>query len=967
MASLTCTKFTLLAAAAILLQITGLSLFVFGFFPIRPALSGVSGPESFQPPSASCDSFKDKNLTALHPDQLKSLYQELSSITPSYDRLILMVIDGLPAEFVLGRDGQPPPIVLKDAMPYTQSLLANRMALGYHAKAAPPTVTLPRLKAMTTGSIGGFLDVLFNFNTQALLEDNIIGQFFKIGWKMVMLGDETWLKLFPGLFTRHDGVGSFFVKDTVQVDHNVSRHLSYELYSSDWNLLILHYLGLDHVGHLGGRSSILMGPKLREMDEVIKMIHLSTIHAQESDHGRTLLVVVSDHGMQRNGNHGGSSYEETDSLALFIGPRNSHASATDDTINQVDIAPTLALLFGVPIPKNNAGYLIVDLFHPIEDHQLLRVLELNSWQLLRLTQAQSTDSTCGSFSCRAVKKDYSSGHNGYEGSLEEISSCLYLDAAALHRSWKSKHVLRSVSNDDLMSTVLAYNEFLRTASKQLSHRATDKPIGLLASGIMAMLLSCAMLLGLLFKLDKEIYPRREPSLSDLQNYKFQLAEVLVVAVMVVIVLSMGSSSLVEEEQYLWHFMTSTFFLVLLRKTIQSAKGGDLSNLLNSSMGNGNRTCIQLCSIAVIVISLRVLRGWHQGGVNWTHLPDISKLLEMAGSTWIRSFQLLSVVLVISLCLYALSVLWSKSYVIIVIELSYLCVGVLVLQYVIKYQGSGVEASDNDASLAARLIYTFLVMLTTGTVIASPWVLSFQNTHTNLQDSTSNVQSMDLLLVIKDCLYLSGTTYMFGWCLVQLLLQQPVNLMPISLLLMQILATIYYASHGGADVKQWVEISALYYLGMAGHFSLGNTNTLATIDVARAFIGISSHSTVLSGIIMFAITYASPMLALLGMVMSISMKDINPREANIGQLLKMILGFPCLVPLALNSVLLVAYTIILLLMRNHLFIWTVFSPKYIYVVVTTVCVLLGVLVVASTVTYIISAAVFLGRRQYKQGS
>ena len=31
-------------------------------------------------------------------------------------------------------------------MPYTQSLLANGMAIGYHAKAAPPTVTMPRLK-----------------------------------------------------------------------------------------------------------------------------------------------------------------------------------------------------------------------------------------------------------------------------------------------------------------------------------------------------------------------------------------------------------------------------------------------------------------------------------------------------------------------------------------------------------------------------------------------------------------------------------------------------------------------------------------------------------------------------------------------------------------------------------------------------------------------------------------------------
>ena len=30
-------------------------------------------------------------------------------------------------------------------------------------------------------------------------------------------------------------------------------------------------------------------------------------------------MVVSDHGMTDSGNHGGSTYEETDSLALFIG------------------------------------------------------------------------------------------------------------------------------------------------------------------------------------------------------------------------------------------------------------------------------------------------------------------------------------------------------------------------------------------------------------------------------------------------------------------------------------------------------------------------------------------------------------------------------------------------------------------------------------------------------------------------
>ncbi|PHT25564.1 hypothetical protein CQW23_34812 [Capsicum baccatum] len=135
---------------------------------------------------------------------------------------------------------------------------------------------------------------------------------------------------------------------------------------------------------------------------------------------------------------------------------------------------------------------------------------------------------------------------------------------------------------------------------------------------------------------------------------------------------------------------------------------------------------------------------------------------------------------------------------------------------------------------------------------------------------------------------------------------------------------------GAAPPLTIGIAALYYMGMAGHFGLGNTNTLATIDVAGAFIGVLNHSTVLSGVLMFIITYASPMLYLLSMVMYNSVKDtsgfIISQDGNIDSLLKRTLGFPCLVPLGLNSILLIAYTIVLLLMRNHLFVWSVFSPK-----------------------------------------
>ncbi|KAK4707753.1 hypothetical protein R3W88_028678 [Solanum pinnatisectum] len=949
--SVTCKKLTVIAVLAVLIQVFGLALFVLGFFPVKPALSGFSGVESFYPPGA--DSAEFQNITNLSDSQLKYLYQELSLVPPLFDRLILMVIDGLPAEFVLGKDGEPPPKSFKEAMPYTQSLLSKGRAIGYHAKAAPPTVTMPRLKAMVSGAVGGFLDVAFNFNTQALLDDNIIVQFLKVGWKLVMHGDDTWLKLFPGMFSRHDGVSSFFVKDTIQVDQNVSRHLVDELSRSDWSLLILHYLGLDHVGHLGGRNSVLMVPKLGEMDEVVKMIDLNSSPTNNNDQGRTLLLVVSDHGMTENGNHGGSSFEETDSLALFIGPTNfGSTSGTPNKANQVDLSSTLALLFGVPIPKNNVGMLMPETFKSLTVDQQLRLLELNSWQLLRLLEAQLPGLVCENFSCDNFRDDGSERTRGYS-SLEETFCCLYMKAADLHRSWKSGEEKRSASGDNCHSILMAYHNFLRTASEWLSHRATDKPVGRLIFGVAAMLVSCLILLSLLFLLGKQVFSEQNQQFPSANNDLswWHLDEVFILVVIVIVVISMGSSSLVEEEQYIWHFMTSSLYLLSLRKVMQHIVTRTEQNT-SATLGLKTNNYIQICSIFVILISGRFLRGWHQGGVNWTNLPDISKWLEQGGDTYIKLFQLVSVIILINISL--VSLMWSrrsKKNFMTVVSLMHLFPGWLVLHYITKYQDVAFSTGSYDATLMAQVIYVVLGFCSTTIVVAVPWCIPFQNRTL----SAPEVQRKAWGLCFRDSAYVIGLSYVYYWSLLQLLLQQPLNSMPVLFLFLQVLASIWFSSGSNQHRRQWVEVAALYYMGMAGHFGLGNTNTLATIDVAGAFIGVLNHSTILSGVLMFIITYASPMLYLLSMVMYNSVKDtssfIISEKGNIGSLLKRTLGFPCLVPLGMNSILLIAYTIVLLLMRNHLFVWSVFSPKFLYVCAMTVCVCVGVSIVASTVIYI----------------
>jgi ethanolaminephosphotransferase len=83
-------------------------------------------------------------------------------------------------------------------------------------------------------------------------------------------------------------------------------------------------------------------------------------------------------------------------------------------------------------------------------------------------------------------------------------------------------------------------------------------------------------------------------------------------------------------------------------------------------------------------------------------------------------------------------------------------------------------------------------------------------------------------------------------------------------------------------------------------------------------------------LMFIITYGSPLLLYLGMVVYMSVKDGNnmstPQQLRWSGILGKMMTLPCLLPLLINSIALTSYTIVLLLMRNHLFVWSVFSPK-----------------------------------------
>ncbi|KAG7855131.1 hypothetical protein KL919_004898 [Ogataea angusta] len=420
-----------------------------------------------------------------------------------------MVIDALRADFLFSNESQ---------MTFVHELINNGYALGYTAYSNPPTVTLPRLKGITTGSTPNFIDAVLNIaeeDTSSTLgdQDSWVKQMHASGWNINMFGDDTWLKLFPSYFAKTDGTASFYVSDFTIVDNNVTRHLDYELSKEGqkhWDCLILHYLGLDHIGHKGGPASASMPAKQREMDSVIRRIFESAVKKDDN----TLFVVMGDHGMNEVGNHGGSSIGEVSAGLLLVSskfrnlqsaqkapiPRNADFDYFD-RIDQIDLVPTLSTLLGLKIPINNLGTFMHNLLPLYTPKDKLNVLIKNALQLKVLTD-------------------------------------------------KSRNKVTSLDSEIDVSSVSALLDFLHDSKRELSKTSSDYNYTDIFYGLAGYAFTALLSLVLFFT-----YHR-----GCLLEACVDLLFFILYAV------NFFGSSMIEEEHHLWWFFTTLFVATITVKS-----------------------------------------------------------------------------------------------------------------------------------------------------------------------------------------------------------------------------------------------------------------------------------------------------------------------------------------------------------------------------------------------------------------
>ena len=815
-----------------LLLIAAVLVFASGFFPYKAFLPGLATWQS----------------DSMGP-----------SAAPPFDRVILMVVDALRSDFVYSN---------ASSFQFTQSLISSGAGVPFTGHASPPTITMPRVKAITTGSVPSFVDLVLNFaesDTTSTLatQDSWLAQLrSKEGGKLVHYGDDTWIRLFPGFFDRADGTTSFFVSDFTEVDNNVTRHITNELRQDDWSVMTLHYLGLDHIGHKTGPKGPNMPAKQAEMDGIVKEIY-EALEAQQ--HLRsTLLVLLGDHGMNEGGNHGASSAGEVSTALTFISPRfrstfDGRPCPIDPTscyefyevVEQSDIAPTLAALLGFPVPRNNLGLLItpfLKLWKKDEDkYQLLYENARQISEVAAATFPSAFESPCSSAS---------------QHSIDELA-CSWSKIQEVHASGK---------HDNLASEAL--HTFLHEAQRVLSSTASNYDTDRLLVGI-----SLSLLAAVLSSISVHYLAHH----SRIGIATFDLVKVPYG-------ITMFASSYVEEEHQFWYWAFSGYIFVLYAK--YARLHSDPARRLDSAV-----------SIMLIVLLFGIVRRWNQTGQKYTGDPDLltevvkptplflwtltiitysvfSRNLSQRATKWIQAKQMGVLPVLVAMSALIFKVAFTAA------DAPELVEGVAVLRPLVSFTRSYPLVN------LARVSFVGLAQLLGCAIYYEvPW-----KSRANLQGFLVYFQDIFTLFLLTQTRTVNIPLFLIFYIQMRLLESIHLSVMEIS--------------------------TTSLLCQFASFFALGGTNAISSVDLSNAYNGVSGYNVLAVGILTFISNWAGPIwwsVATCRLLVGSHMSRSVPSAV-----IDHFVNLTTFMAYSTTFVMAACY-----FLREHLFIWTVFSPKYLY--------------------------------------
>ncbi|XP_057323888.1 GPI ethanolamine phosphate transferase 2 isoform X2 [Microplitis mediator] len=915
----------------------GISLFLFGFFPINYYNEN-------NKPTASMDDLPTHiNNIPLKPN---TFYK------PLVKKLIIMVIDAFRWDFVFNINEK-----YNKTMFSTHKLLNNNLGSIFRVKVNIPTVTMPRIKSITTGTVSNFIDVVFNLGETRVSTDNILLQAKKHNHKLIFYGDDTWLQMYNDIFFRHKGTSSFLVSDFIQVDNNVTQYIDYELNkSNDWSIMILHYLGLDHIGHVYGPNNPLIKVKLEEMDKIIDEISTKIIQWNKQSR-ESLFIICGDHGMKNSGGHGGATPEETLVPLIAISgtshytDNNNNNNLLYDTFNQIDqidITATLSVMLGIPLPSSNIGSVSLNMIinnYNLSFENQLYILYYNAKQVFNnfKTLSNYNYKQCYFDYLKAIElhskwintteklNSYNNMNN--ENEFNHVNDIIHLYVNSL-QEMKNLLIQSMVHyNIILMSIAVAlifqvfiiiftsfnvennikfsFKKFLYTwtffvifsylLNYSLQNFIDDNNEE--SSEITNLSVANIIMIFILFNTNSYLISIR----LDFFNIDFNNLNFLFLLATILHASSLGSSSFIEEEHQTWYFYWATFIVFIFIYYIKK-------RFINFYYTNNVITTINdTGKILFLLITHRLLRKLNSTGNKYAHQPDING--------WLKALNQQSNIYMTFILLIALGL----------------------LLFILTFKLDNNEKYKRLHQRTKFIFYSFFLICVYFRHASEQNLLKLPFYPESRGIYEVNVFwivcTIYLIYSIKNIIYCSTNTihnlinrfiYLLieYWILVSAILHRPYNiiLLPIQLLTQIIIYDFFKIYDNKKNISSITYIS--YCIGNVFYFYQGNSNSLATIDVAVSCVGLQTYIFYIAGLFVCINTFSSTVLAYLMLIyyQSSTSEEITDNN-NITICQKLFLINRQYALLKLFS--LIVYTIIISIERYHLFVWSVFAPKLLY--------------------------------------
>lgn len=169
------------------------------------------------------------------------------------------------------------------------------------------------------------------------------------------------------------------------------------------------------------------------------------------------------------------------------------------------------------------------------------------------------------------------------------------------------------------------------------------------------------------------------------------------------------------------------------------------------------------------------------------------------------------------------------------------------------------------------------------------------------------------------------------------------------------------------IPVWLISMIIACLSHASFFLTGHTNSIASADLSNAYVGVQEYDTILIGLLTFCSNWSGSIWwAVAGWALIADHRKREKRWTCSQKLSHHDWLDHLVVQSALFSLVLTMLSISVTVLREHLFIWTVFSPKYLYQI-AWICLYhwLFQVVIGSLVTYLISKEVLASTLEQDQ--